>query len=282
MPETTILVILYNKDFSDSETVNALIKSNAIKNSRVVIWNNGPSSLNEDKGRHMFERNCQSFIFKETIANISLASIYNWVIRHFNSERYILLDHDSSITEYYLKEALNVPASCVGMPLIFKDNEIVNPCNHATPVSGLRLIEKEDYITTIGSGLVLGKNVIKRILQRHSTVFDERFYLYGVDTTFCYRLHDLNLFESILIINGFEHSLSRLETEDSKTLRFRQIERSKDLALRVRYYCSLQEKLKEIAMLFGSYFKKSLFKKQQQYKLGIFVKTFMKGYYEKQ
>lgn len=282
MPETTILVILYNKDFSDSETVNALIKSNAIKNSRIVIWNNGPSSLNEDKGRHMFERNCQSFIFKETIANISLASIYNWVIRHFNSERYILLDHDSSITENYLKDALNVPAACVGMPLIFKDNEIVNPCNHATPVSGLRLIEKEDYITTIGSGLVLGKNVIKRILQRHSTVFDERFYLYGVDTTFCYRLNDLNLFESILIISGFEHSLSRLEIEDSETLRFRQIERSKDLALRVRYYCSLQEKMKEIAMLLGSYFKKSLLKKQQQYQLGMFVKTFMKGYYDKQ
>lgn len=168
------------------------------------------------------------------------------------------------------------------MPLIFKDNEIVNPCNHATPVSGLRLIEKEDYITTIGSGLVLGKNVIKRILQRHSTVFDERFYLYGVDTTFCYRLNDLNLFESILIISGFEHSLSRLEIEDSETLRFRQIERSKDLALRVRYYCSLQEKMKEIAMLLGSYFKKSLLKKQQQYQLGMFVKTFMKGYYDKQ
>lgn len=275
--DNIILVVLYNKKILECRTILSLLKNKALKNSKIVVWNNGPTGINIIDAQEKIESYGYEFSFFETIHNASLAYIYNQVITLFKSIRYILLDHDSLLSNEYVDDINLVLPNRIGMPEIFFNGELVNPCINMLPCQSLKDRLPNVPIMTIGSGLVLGRNIVEQLIDIYGKVFDERFYLYGVDTTFCLRVFNAGITSSIMLIHGFEHSLSRLEIENGPIKKFRRIERSCDLALRIRYYVPIKKWYKEVPRIYLSSLKKLIFHSEQQYNLTVFSKVFIRG-----
>ncbi|HED2159663.1 TPA: hypothetical protein R4X75_000079 [Klebsiella pneumoniae] len=276
--ENLLLIVLYDKHPKDSKTIASILQNDSLNNTKVILWNNGPSRIEIADAIAEFRQHGYLCDFIETIENNSLAYIYNYVIANFSSKRYILLDHDSSLTTNYLQDLKLVETDQIGMPQIFFKRKLVNPCLDFLPYAELN--NRKSFsgpIMTIGSGLVIGRELIDKLEVNFQKVFDERFYLYGVDTTFCLRLYKASLSNSIVFIRGVEHSLSRLESETGLINEFRRKERSCDLALRIRYYTPRAKWAKELGRVFLSALKKKILGIDQQYDLKMFSTVFIKG-----
>lgn len=230
---SAFLIVLYNKKISDSSTLSTLLSCD---NAKVVIWNNGPYPL-ESKDVSNLEKMGLDVSFVETLHNESLSVIYNRFLNEYSSEKYVILDDDSSLNEEYLRSISEVKPDQVGMPIIQSHGRITSPRINRKLCSGHdTVIQDSDKISTIGSGLVIGCEIAKKLVDKYGSVFDERFYFYGIDTTFCFRLYDSGFTKHIKIIPGFNHQLSRLETEEDSISDFRRLERSYDMGLTMRYY----------------------------------------------
>lgn len=280
MNKQLFLIVVYNKKIAESCTFNKVVNSKFSDDSLCVIWNNGPTSC-EEEFLNVYEYN-KNIRYHETLHNISLAKIYNEVINKYNAQIYIILDDDSSLTDAYFEAVKQISPNEVGMPVIYYDRKIINPCINGQIYSKGINIDANDTITTIGSGLVVGRDVASQLFKAYNSVFDERFYLYGVDTTFCFRLNKLKINDKIKIIDGFEHGLSRLEGKNDKLTLFRKIERSNDLALQIRYYKEKKHWFLMMVLLLTSSIKKFITFQPQQYKYSTIIKTFVKGKHERQ
>lgn len=277
MFENIILIILYNKEIKDSMTVKHLLKCEPLLNTKVVVWNNGPFPVQFSDSESLFNEYGYSFEYIESLNNRSLAEIYNIVIDRNHALRYVILDHDSKVSDFYLRDVSLISSDGVGMPKIYVNNTLVNPCIDMSPIESPPADLGNKIITTIGSGLVIGNSVASLVKENFGNVFDERFILYGVDTTFCYRLSMLEIQNLIKIIHGFEHSLSRLglEKEKIETLEFRKKERSCDLGLRIRFYHA--GRVSGFFSFFLSFFKRFLLRKEQQYNFFIVISCILLG-----
>ena len=130
--------------------------------------------------------------------------------------------------------------------------------------------------------MVIGTNICSEIHQYYKNVFDERFYLYGVDTTFCIRLFERKLTGSVNIIPGFNHSLSRLENESVKTTNFRRVERSYGQGLTLRYYYPLLTGIYYLLRVTASTLKRMIFKQTYNVNIIDMFKAFLNGKHRRQ
>lgn len=277
MYQSAILVLLYNKEISESTTLSSLALSEAqFSNAKLVIWNNGPKELVDDDVSHLTDLGYEVQIV-QTLHNESLAVIYNLFINHNQAEKYVLLDDDSNLNSGYIKAACDSTMSVVSMPIISSGGKVENPKINSIVYNKEQSITANDKILTIGSGLVVGREVVQKLLKRFSTVFDERFYLYGVDTTFCHRLVLSRLVGNVRVINGFDHSLSRLENENELITSFRKKERSYDVALTYRYYKKMPLALLLLSRLIFNTIKDSLLSKKPQVDIYYLLKGFLTG-----
>jgi hypothetical protein len=282
MIETAILVLLYNKEVSESNTLISLTESEIqFPNAKLVIWNNGPKSL-KCCDKKIFEELGYDVVFVETLNNESLAVIYNRFLAENNAEKYILLDDDSVLNAAYITASSKCNAAEIGMPIISSLGKVRSPSIGNKPYSPRLVLDEKCKIIAIGTGLVIGANICSNLHQYYKNVFDERFYLYGVDTTFCIRLFERKLIGSVNIISGFNHSLSRLENESVKTTNFRRIERSYDQGLTLRYYYPLLTGIFYLLRFTASTLKRMIFK--QTYTLNIIhmFKAFLYGKHRRQ
>lgn len=264
MFETAILVLLYNKEMIESKTLNSLILSEIqYSNAKLVVWNNGPKKLKDYKFDTFVHLGYEVSV-EETLHNESLAVIYNRFLSECQAEKYILLDDDSVLNSSYILASSECKSTAVGMPIISFHGKIEAPKIDDVPYSvtlggGLNVKQK---VVTIGSGLVIGTDIVSELKNNYNDIFDERFYLYGVDTTFCLRLFNIKLTDKIKVISGFEHSLSRLETESPKISKFRKLERSYDLGLQQRYYAPFPSAVFTIFKVSASCIKRFFFRQQ--------------------
>ncbi|WP_440054153.1 hypothetical protein ACSLBF_14940 [Pseudoalteromonas sp. T1lg65] len=277
MFDSAILVLLYNKELMESSTVTSLISSDLqFSNARLVLWNNGPESLG-DTDFLVFQQLGYDVQVMETLYNESLAVIYNSFIRNNKAKKYIFLDDDSNLNSEYIKFADISSQNKVAMPIITTSGRVENPKVNSVAYSFGQKIDSNDRVTTIGSGLVVGDGVIISLLKEFGAVFDERFYFYGVDTSFCFRLNLNNLNDAIEFIHGFEHSLSRLKVEDPSFTGFRVLEHSYSLGLMVRYYHSFPKNVLIVVKVFLNAFFQVVFKKKGLYKITPFIKAVIAG-----
>lgn len=229
--ELVMLVVLYGCELDESNTLHSLVKlSSELKGVKLVIWNNGPNSLNENVVSSFKDK--LDFDLIQTIENISLAKIYNKFVSSNDSSKYVIFDHDTSVNFNYLK-AVKLLNGNIAAPKIYSRGVLHSPRFSHLPLSSRR------EITAIGSGLVISKSAVARISKYFGNVFDERFVLYGVDTTLFYRLakyYDLE--KELFFLPELEHSLSSDETEISVINQFRLKEKSYDFGLRLRFYPS--------------------------------------------
>ncbi|WP_319536011.1 hypothetical protein [uncultured Vibrio sp.] len=250
MFKASYLVILFDKRPELSLTLNTILSSgNDYTDCSLVVWSNGPNSIkNELSYLNKFKKIGFSVDFYETTGNESLAKIYNYFIENYDSERYVLLDDDSTLNSDYLVGSMNSHPSYVSVPLIKHGGEIEGPILNGKVCTQLGPIPEEQRFVAIGSGLIIGKGLVKKVKQRYSELFDENFYLYAVDTTFFYRLFKIGANVDINVINGFEHSLSRLNKDSDPISGFRKKERTYAILLTALHY-SKYPKLKIIKLL---------------------------------
>jgi len=71
-------------------------------------------------------------------------------------------------------------------------------------------------------------------IDEFGSVFDARFCFYGVDTSFFYRLQQLNVDVEIVNLPAIEHDLSKLSEDANDSWRTQQ--RCQDFALQLKYY----------------------------------------------
>lgn len=231
-----ILVLLYNRKPSESTSFVSLDKalqklSTSCNDIKICIWNNGPNKLISDTS---FISPHYDTTVIETIHNESLSYVYNQFLEKYDSEKYLILDHDSLVSIQYLNQCLNESFEYM-IPTIVTHHGVQSP-----KVYKLRSFIGNETLLGIGSGICLSSQACNVIKDKFSTVFDERFYLYGVDTTFFLRLNKIGLAKKIKISEyTITHSLSKFEKEDLAIKKFREKERSYDQALTFRYYFSL-------------------------------------------
>lgn len=232
--KTAFLVVMYNREIHAAATIQALLNADvSFNHSPLVIWNNGPERL---KIKNCEDLTQKGFVveIRETITNDALSVIYNKFMASIDADQYVILDHDSCVTNDYLSAVLSLEDVDIAVPVITSEGSVRSP--HINGVFEGRAFTNDDQLLAIGSGLVLNKSIQSFFTAKYKDVFDENYYLYGVDFTFFYRAKALQLIKNIQLIPGFEHSLSRLENEKPELEQFRRIERSYDFGMTLRYY----------------------------------------------
>lgn len=277
MLETAILVLLYNKEITESKTIKSFKNSKLhYHNSRIVIWNNGPKKINRYICKQLMSLG-YDVQFKETLNNESLGFIYNRFITQNMALKYIILDDDSVLSEEYISASLKSKSTDICFPIISSNGAIHSPTIDEKPYTNRSIVLPKSKIIAIGSGLVIGSVIADKVKKIYDNIFDERFYLYGVDTTFCLRVYDCGLIDKVKIIPGFDHSLSRLSHEDAETQKFRRLERSYDLGLQLKYYYPLAKALYLIFLVGAVTLKRQLLRQPSSIEFLSTIKAYKLG-----
>ncbi|WP_409440386.1 hypothetical protein [Psychromonas sp. GE-S-Ul-11] len=277
MTETAILVLLYNNQPNESKTLNSLLSSVVhYLNAKLVIWNNGPKSFKKTEVA-LYRNLGYEVFFEETLHNESLAVIYNRFLSCYDAKRYIFLDDDSNLTAPYILASCKSEVTCISLPIISFKNQVVYPKIQNKPYYfGINITGKSKVIS-IGSGLVIGRDFAVFMKKNYGNVFDERFYFYGVDTTFFLRIFYSKLTSRINIIPGFIHSLSRLEKESNEVKSFRCLERSYERGLIFRYYYSNSKCILTLSKDLITIFFRVILKQRQTINARSLCKAFFSG-----
>ncbi|EKO3767286.1 hypothetical protein P0F26_002972 [Vibrio metschnikovii] len=259
-----ILIVLYGCELDESSTLHSLVRlSSQLNGVKLIIWNNGPNNLNENVVLSF--KSELDFELIQTIENISLAKIYNKFLSLNDCDNYVILDHDTSVNFDYLKAVVQFNGT-IAAPKIYSKGVLHSPRVVQLPLSSKR------EVTAIGSGLVISKSAVKHISKCFGNVFDERFVLYGVDTTLFYRLASCyDLEEELFLLPGLAHSLSSDETESISVNQFRLKEKSYDFGLRLRFYPSYDKIILLFVLIAKSILKKS------PLKVGYIFKAILSG-----
>lgn len=240
MSDLDILVLLYNIEPIESCTVSALIDIDVtLFDVNLTIWNNGPKTISQEVSQILLEKG-YNVNFEETLYNASLSEIYNKFVENSNARNLIILDQDSIISEEHLKTSIFNTDYYLILPMIKCNAQIHYPVVNKKLAHKSESLVGKNKVVSIMSGVTISLELSKLLIDRYGSVFDERFYFYGVDTTFFLRIYHIagKQFQ-YKVTEGFEHSLSRLEKKKDELSDFRVKERAYDLGLQFRYYSSL-------------------------------------------
>ena len=276
MYRTAFLVLLYGKEIQDSNTIQTLLQLDTeLHNCKLVIWNNGPDYLNRNA---VALEHCTVEIV-ETVNNLGLAKIYNCFIDKVNAEQYVIFDDDTNVTAEYLQSLSTLSSDNAGTPIINHHEKRYEPVLNGRIFKGkpYTVVGENDILTSIGSGLVLGRNVISTIKYHYQQVFDERFILYGVDDTFFRRINTLRIAKLFMILPALSHSLSRLENENSQKKAFRLKERAYAHALICRFYKPRRQSLALFIKNCFKYSVKKFFGIEEDLHQKFFIIAYFKG-----
>jgi hypothetical protein len=267
------LVILYDCEIKRSVTVCDLIANGFCENQDyLVIYNNGPLEIKSET--YLDKHNIKLI---QSRANNSLAIIYNQFLLSVSATRFVFFDHDTEITSLYIDRVSALAHSNIGLPLIRSHAKYRSPSINNRPLmkTGKVCIRGLD---AIGSGLVIGSEVVEILTRQYGKVFDERFLLYGVDTTFFDRCRTCPEITFVVVLPELNHSLSRLENESLSISSFRKIERSAAIGMRMRHYFPLSKSIISIV----KYFLVSLFcNRNKHISAKLILKYFVLGKYSR-
>lgn len=243
--KVAILVVIYDKQLDGSNTLKSLLNVRS-GNLFLTIVNNGPNILSPDSEIH-FKLN-EKFKVVEVIEhtnNKPLSILYNDFIASMDdADYYILMDDDSILTDEYISmiSSLGKNDFDILVPRIksIKDDCIYYPVEHGSVIVEDRILDSMK-VFSIGSGMIISKCCVEKILAFFLNVFDERYAFYGVDMSIFRRIriisrkikgNDFLIVSKSMVL----HSLSRV---DSPLTFFRASERLIDAALTFRNYFSV-------------------------------------------
>lgn len=236
--KVSLLVILYNKDLKDSETLQSILKfQHSLDN--LCIVNNGPKDISLDNTFLKELTAVHRFVeFKNYTENKPLSWIYNDFVAQYFTDYYVIFDDDTVINVEFENSLFELTDTDLELPKIFaRDEKQYYPIVEQEIYVKEGVIKNSVEIFSIGSGLVFSNRLVTEFKTRHIELFDSRFALYGVDISLFRKLNTF-LANSNLIISSstyLNHSLSRSEGGMSE---WRKIERIYDEVLSIKYYSS--------------------------------------------
>lgn len=255
------LVVIYNKSIEESTTLKGLLKL-LNSNFNCLVVNNGPKKITP--------LNLKNFDFIEYLDNKPLSIIYNDFIKNYEADRYVILDDDSILCESFIERVFskNLDLFDLELPKVFdKNNKLFYPLRNWYPIKENEycLNYREDFIFSIGSGLVITKNLVNHFKIKNINLFNEAFALYGVDFSLFWELRKNN-FDNLKItsVSKIIHDMS-LHGDISD---FKRNELYMNFALQMRYYPNIvnlknfiysllqlikKNKLKEVLMMIKVY-----------------------------
>lgn len=245
-----VLILMYGKNIEYCDTFINIIKLyENIKDVqlKIVLWNNGPNKLEDprDSISMMIGEVGLDVDYVETIDNMPISAVYNNFIENYHCKWYVIFDDDSNPGASYFnffKEG-SIEFFDIMTPIIRANSVFLGPSCDKKIISESRdvVIKKNTRFMFIGSGLALNRRIIDRVKKKYGDVFDERYALYGVDTTFCLRLKFLSEDAAVRwrISSEMTHSLSRLTKVNRASAAMRRKERGIDFGVTIRCYPSL-------------------------------------------
>lgn len=241
---TLITIIIYGKRPIESLTLNKLLELK-YDNYQLLLVNNGPELIEpNDSFLESFSIKKNKVLIINYTDNKALSFIYNMVLNDYEKyDRFVFFDDDSDIDDGFF-ESINATYNNkvdLQLPLIFDNDNayypIIDGVIYSDEKSANEKIGKYNDLFSIGSGLIIYSNLVKKFQQRNMKLFDDNFALYGVDYSFFRRIailkkkhqEDVN----VVISSKINHSLSRTSNEYSS---WRHKERLLDIVLTQRYY----------------------------------------------
>lgn len=184
-----LIVVLYRRAPAASETLVSL--------SRIDF-----AALNLDVEVHIWDNACASpapphadllpvpWRYVASIENVPLSKAYNLLVRQSHRAHVVIFDQDSHVDAAFfgaLSAAIDIDEAEVFAPLIRHGERVISPGRlrwiKGAPlprVSANALLPTN--FTAMMSGLCMSRALLARLGEQP---FDERLWLYGVDTRFC-------------------------------------------------------------------------------------------------
>lgn len=233
-----LVVVLFNKDIKQSSTINSFIKNQhlfADAEVTVSIWNNGPASVAEEAKNFVSNAKNITFAIYEEVSNQSLSFIYNTLLDICATN--VFFDDDTVITESYVlslitfintdREMFLPKIVSLGQRRYPKVNKLASDVNGT--LDSL-------FVVSILSGISIKASLMKQLIYYFGSVFDDRFNIYGVDTSLFYRLKALK-FTRYYVGSELEHDLSGISAGGANNISiFRVKERLWDFVLQTVLY----------------------------------------------
>jgi GT2 family glycosyltransferase len=240
-----VIIVIYNKNIFESKTLNTLLSYPNSNDLNIYVLNNGPKEFNiSDDSCIFLKKSFRDIEIENHLYNKPLSKAYNDVIiKHNNFERYVILDDDTELNSAFLDSILLSPTNKfdVLLPKIISSHneKTLYPRINNKVISNEKTwydVSQDEYVYSIGSGLVISRRLVDIFERFGYELFDERFALYGVDISFFRRLSLIKKKEKnikITINSEIFHSLSSVE---EKMTDWRYKERLCDLILSTLYY----------------------------------------------
>jgi len=216
-----ILVVVYNKNLRNSESINSLVYSvNHLDNSKIIVWDNSPNKQDATSIEWAF--NCiKNVEYIHKPENMPLSKIYNQIINKHRKTKYeylILLDQDTTFTPDFFrqlcKSIYEFKSVSLFLPIVISSNKIVSPAN--------LFMFKGEYWKSKKLGLINAKNkaainsgmvISFEYLMNRFSGYDERFKFYGTDTYFMKMYSKFNDFFCVFDYE-VEHHLAYSDSSD--------------------------------------------------------------------
>lgn len=229
-----LLIVLYNKEPKESETILSLSRmtDEIVQSTSIYIWDNSSKPLS-DSSLLDLESLLKPFHYQYNCVkeNVSLSKIYNYVIKNELIKDQILLifDHDSNITKDYFielaKSEAQYPDINLYLPIIKYKGTIVSPANSWYFKGSYWAEEKFGLVeahhqNAINSGMAIRGSYLKNTFQG----YDENLRFYGTDSDFMYQYSLQNKYFCVThaVVN---HTLDFFDNKDidSRLSRFKQM-----------------------------------------------------------
>jgi len=227
-----VIVVLYKNEINSAETIKSLIqcKDYFNHNLRIAVWDNSPQAQNEEKVQ-LLEKQFENFYYYHTGKNLSLAKVYNRLIKeHENFVDFVnIWDQDSTFSiDFYEKFELAIQENsiCLYLPKVYQEKQLVSP--------GLFKVYRGQYLSRISTGINksegiigIGSGIIVKVDVFNDILFDEDLQLYGIDT--CFFMDYWKRYEHLYVMDyDLKHRMSAFEEEsfEKKAFRFLDWKRS--------------------------------------------------------
>lgn len=184
-----IIIVIYNKLCSDSETLASLTNLSAYiilvldnSTSEDICRNNNKYCVDHDYKYHSFG------------SNVGLSIAYNYGISLLEKETKtaIILDDDTVLPQDYFQQAeqalISDETSTILVPLVYANNKLISPCRRTGAIfTRYKTLGSSTKLPTqasaINSGMIIKLSKINQESQR-SLLYDEKLFLDCIDHDF--------------------------------------------------------------------------------------------------
>ena len=234
-----LVVIVYGKALEDALTIQSLLGFER-KLDHLLIVNNGPTVIDENSAvLPALVQKHHHVVLENQVQNKPLSWIYNDFIQQYDADRYAVFDDDTMVSREYCEKILfDTESYHLGLPSIRSshDGKAYYPVISSSPKEtqeGYYQYDKGTY--SIGSGLIISRDLKKTLIDAFGGVFDHHFAFYGVDISLFRRLDKLQYSDQFIVNTRAElsHHLSKFNNEISD---FRKKELLIDQILQFRWY----------------------------------------------